>query len=76
VEKTIEMMNRGGVKYLSLKDFHFENGLTTRYGIEAIVYELNANWIGSLNKMPSRDDWLRVGENLNTVFFGYVNVLK
>lgn len=54
----------------------FENGLYARYGIEAIVYELNANWISSLNKMPSQNDWIKVGENLNNVFYEYVSGLK
>jgi hypothetical protein len=50
----------------------FENGLTGRYGIEAMVYELNANWISSLKKMPSQYDWIKVGENLNDVFYEYL----
>jgi hypothetical protein len=49
----------------------FENGLYRRYGIEALVYELNANWIGSLGRMPAQDDWMKVGENLNDVFYKY-----
>jgi hypothetical protein len=50
----------------------FENGLPERFGIEAIVYELNANWISSLKKMPSQYDWIKVGENLNDVFYEYL----
>ena len=50
----------------------FENGLYERYGIEALVYELNANWIGTLNKMPSQNDWIEVGKNLNQVFYEYL----
>ena len=50
----------------------FENGLYQRYGIEALVWELNANWIGSLNKMPSQYDWIKTGENLNDVFYRYL----
>ncbi len=49
----------------------FENGLYRRFGIEAIVYELNANWIGSPGKVPAQDDWIKVGENLNEVFYEY-----
>jgi predicted deacylase len=49
----------------------FENGLLSRYGIEAIVYELNANRISSLDKMPEQDDWLETGKNLNQVFYEY-----
>jgi hypothetical protein len=51
----------------------FENGLSERFGIEAIVYELNANWIGSLNKVPSQDDWKKTGEDLNRVFYDFFN---
>jgi len=50
----------------------FEDGLYGRYGIEALVWELNANWIGSLNKMPSQYDWIRTGEMLNDVFYSYL----
>jgi len=32
----------------------FETGLLERYGIEAMVYELNANWIKALIKCPLR----------------------
>jgi hypothetical protein len=50
----------------------FDNGLLDRYGIEAITYELNANWISSLNKMPDKSDWIEIGENLNDVFYEYL----
>jgi hypothetical protein len=49
----------------------FENGLYKRYGIEALVYELNANWISNPGRMPTQDDWMRVGENLNEVFYEF-----
>ncbi|HZK60907.1 MAG TPA: M14 family zinc carboxypeptidase, partial [Anaerovoracaceae bacterium] len=58
-----------------LSNVSFENGLLERYGIEAIVYELNANWISSLTKMPSAKDWMEIGENLNDVFYEYLNGL-
>jgi len=50
----------------------FENGLYRRYGIEAIVYELNANWISSLGRMPTQSDWMDIGANLNEVFYQYM----
>ena len=50
----------------------FENGLYRRYGIEAIVYELNANWIGSLERMPTQYDWMAIGENMNEVFYRFL----
>ena len=53
----------------------FETGLLDRYGIEAIIYELNANWISSLHKMPDQNDWIKIGENLNDVFYEYINQL-
>ena len=51
----------------------FEDGLGTRYGIEALVYEFNINWIPRLNKIPSIEDWNSLGENLNKVFYDYVS---
>jgi hypothetical protein len=54
----------------------FENGMYSRYGIEAMVYELNANWIGNLEKMPSQYDWMETGKNLNLVFYEYLRSLK
>jgi hypothetical protein len=50
----------------------FENGLYRRYGIEAIVYELNANWISSLGRMPTQYDWMNIGANLNEVFYQFL----
>ena len=60
----------------SESNVQFENGLLSRYGIEAMVYELNANWISSLNKMPSQKDWIKIGENLNNVFYEYFMCVK
>jgi hypothetical protein len=54
----------------------FENGMYSRNGIEAMVYELNANWIGSLEKMPSEYDWIETGKNLNLVFYEYLKSLR
>ena len=50
----------------------FQDGLLQRFGIEGMVFELNANWIGSLNKMPSEYDWMEFGKNLNEVFYEYL----
>ena len=50
----------------------FENGLSGRFGIEAIVYELNANWINSLGRMPVQKDWLDLGASLNEVFYQFL----
>lgn len=54
----------------------FQDGLLQRFGIEGMVFELNANWIGSLNKMPSEYDWMEVGKNLNEVFYQYLKSKK
>jgi hypothetical protein len=54
----------------------FENGLYDRYGIESLVWELNANWINSIAGMPAQDDWIMTGEKLNTVFCEYFESLK
>ena len=48
-----------------------ENGLWTRYGIESFVYELNANWITGMHKIPSADDWKVVGRGLLKVLTEY-----
>ena len=50
----------------------FQNGLVARYGIEGFLVELNANWMSTLNKMPSQKDWMEIGENLNNVFYEYL----
>ncbi len=49
----------------------FEDGLFSRYGIEALVWELNANWNGKAGKMPSQDDWIESGKGLNNVFYRF-----
>ncbi len=54
----------------------FQNGLLQRYEIDAVVYELNANWIASLEKMPEAKDWMDIGANMNQVFYEFVNQLK
>jgi hypothetical protein len=46
-------------------------GLLYRYGIDAMVYELNYEWIAGLNKVPFGKDWESLGEKLNIVFADY-----
>ncbi len=46
-------------------------GLLERYGIDAFVYELNANWIEGLKKEPFGKDWMLLGEQLCEVFYQY-----
>jgi hypothetical protein len=50
----------------------FENGLYRRFGIEAIVWELNANWISNPGRMPTQYDWMNAGANLNEVFYQFL----
>ncbi|RIJ49995.1 peptidase M14 [Maribellus luteus] len=54
----------------------FEEGLMSRYGIDALVYELNAHWIKSLEKKPLSEDWILLGGQLCTVFDIYCNEIK
>jgi hypothetical protein len=49
----------------------FEDGLLKRYGIESLVWELNANWIKSTGAMPVQEDWISTGEGLNDVFYEF-----
>ncbi len=49
----------------------FEEGLVSRYNIDALVYELNAHWIKELNKKPLSEDWKLLGEQLCFVFNEY-----
>jgi hypothetical protein len=49
----------------------FEEGLYKRYGIEALVYELNAYWIKGLQKPPLSEDWKLLGRQLCQVLDEY-----
>ncbi len=49
----------------------FGEGLGARFGIDAIVYELNYEWIAGLKKQPFGKDWELLGEQLRTVFYNY-----
>ncbi|MBD3374515.1 hypothetical protein GF406_05700 [candidate division KSB1 bacterium] len=44
-----------------------------RYGIPALVYELNANWLAGRQKPPLSSDWLELGQDLRKVFLEYFN---
>ncbi|MFC2126195.1 M14 family zinc carboxypeptidase, partial [Bacteroidota bacterium] len=46
-------------------------GMVERFGIDAFVFELNANWIAGLNKVPFGKDWELFGEQLCEVFYEY-----
>ncbi len=64
------------ISYSSSEVVTFACGMYQRYGIEAVIYELNANWMGGLGKIPSEYDWMEIGKNLNTVFYEYAQQLK
>jgi hypothetical protein len=54
----------------------FSDGMLLRYGIESLVYELNANWFAGLNKIPEIDDYMNIGKNLNRVLYEYLKGIK
>lgn len=58
----------------SREKYEFNDGLRRRFGIDAIVYELNAHWIGSLQKVPSITDFKNVGRDMNSVFYEYARL--
>ena len=43
-------------------------GLLARYGIPALIHELNANWIAGLDDYPTAENWQKYGEQLTEVF--------
>jgi hypothetical protein len=49
----------------------FGDGLLERFGIEAFIFELNADWIAGRNKVPDSGDWLAMGSDLRKVFMSY-----
>jgi len=61
-----------GAKKSSFKNSGtFGEGLVERYGIDAFIYELNANWIEGLSKVPYGEDWELLGKQLKEVFYDY-----
>ncbi len=46
-------------------------GWLERYGIDALVHELNCNWIAGLNDYPSAAHWREYGAGLATVFYEF-----
>jgi hypothetical protein len=51
-------------------------GWLQRYGIDAVVHELNCNWIAGLNDYPSARHWEEYGANLATVFYEYFGAVR
>lgn len=46
-------------------------GFLARFGIDACIHELNANWIAGLNTHPSAEAWQLYGAQLLTAFEAY-----
>ncbi|WP_310586196.1 M14 family zinc carboxypeptidase [Telluribacter humicola] len=46
-------------------------GFMDRFGIEALVYELNYEWVEGLKKVPLAADWVSLGGMLPKVFYDY-----
>lgn len=51
-------------------------GIAERYGIDWMVYELNAGWAEGLQKGPLSSDWKFLGEQLCGVFDGYFKTIE
>jgi hypothetical protein len=52
------------------------DGWLQRYGIDAVVHELNCNWIEGVKDYPSARHWLAYGETLAEVFEEYFRTVK
>jgi hypothetical protein len=52
------------------------DGWLERYGIDAVVHELNCNWIEGLKDYPSGRHWRTYGEQLADVFYEYLDAVK
>ncbi len=47
------------------------DGWLERFGVDAVVHELNCNWIAGLNEPPSARRWREYGAALAQVFYDY-----
>jgi len=52
------------------------DGWLERYGIDAVVHELNCNWIAGLNDYPTARHWTQYGESLAAVFSEYLRAVE
>lgn len=50
----------------------FGEGLSELYGIDAIIWELRANYAAGLGRQPLADDWRRLGADFATVACGFL----
>jgi hypothetical protein len=49
----------------------FARGMIDRYGIDGMIFELNANFAKGLNKGPVSGDWKELGKQMCLVFYEY-----
>ena len=47
------------------------DGWLERFGIDAVVHELNCNWIAGIRERPTSKHWIEYGENLALVLRDY-----
>jgi hypothetical protein len=52
------------------------DGWLERYGIDALVHELDANWIAGLQDYPSSQHWRQYGADLAGVFHAYCDAVR
>lgn len=52
------------------------DGWLERYGVDAVVHELNCNWIAGTSDHPSAKRWQEYGESLARVFYEYFGAAK
>jgi len=48
------------------------DGMYYKFDIDAVVFELNANYIKKLDKIPEITDYLELGAKLNDTFYQYL----
>lgn len=51
------------------------DGWLERYGIDAVIHELNCDWIGGLDDSPSAQHWREYGGKLATVLYLYFDAV-
>jgi hypothetical protein len=52
------------------------DGWLERYGVDAIVHELNCNWIEGVKDYPSKRHWMDYGGQLAAVFAEYFSTVR
>ena len=52
------------------------DGWLERFGIDAVVHELNCNWLEGLNDYPLAQHWKDYGASLAAVFYEYFGLVN